>query len=307
MVISLVGEPKSGKTDWALTAEGPIKHEEFDLGGFERAAWRFKKQVQMKMIETQVFQVAGAEDSDKHVALGMLKGQIGNDLSAATRVTQPDTVGFKELWYSFLTQYVKDVTSGKYKTIIIDSATALWPICHRALLQEKQEAARKASGGQKTRERLTEIEYGPANDRFLPMIQAAREMDVNLILVHHTTEERQDLMVDGKVAKVLTGRMLPAGWRHMRKWIDLEIWFEMGQFSIKDAQPAEWAKMNKDGPHVGGIPMVPATKSTIEVSGMHRDAAGMRFFDSTWFTVINAMKMLRGEEVTRSTYGIGEN
>ncbi len=294
MVISLVGEPKSGKTDWALTAEGPIKHEEFDLGGFDRAAWRFKEKVQTKMIETQVFQVAGAEDNDKHVALGMLKGQIGNDLSSATKVTQPDTVGFKELWYSFLTQYVKDVTSGKYKTIIIDSATALWPICHRALLQEKQEAARKASGGQKTRERLTEIEYGPANDRFLPMIQAAREMDVNLILVHHTTEERQDLMVDGKVAKVLTGRMLPAGWRHMRKWIDLEIWFEMGQFPANQVDPKFEMK-------VGAIPTIAATKSTVEVSGMHRDAAGMRFFDSTWFTVINAMRMLRGEEPIEST------
>ena len=301
IVISLVGPPKSGKTDWALTAEGPIKHEEFDLGGFERAAWRHKPLEEPRnkgSIQTQLFQVEGAKsETDKHVALAMLKNQIGHDLSTATKVTQPDVTGFKELWYSFLTQYVEDVTCGDYKTIIIDSATALWPVCHRALLQEKQEAARFASGGTKTRERLSEIEYGPANDRFLPMIHAAREMNVNLIVVHHTTEERKDMIVNDKVEKVVTGRMLPAGWRHMRKNIDLEIWFEMGKFPISVARPAEWKKMNKDKPHIGAIPTVSATQSIIEVSGMHRDAVGMRFFDSDWFTVVNAMRMLRGEPI----------
>ena len=289
MVISLVGEPKSGKTDWSLTAEPPIKHEEFDLGGFERAAWRYKKPIKEGLITTQVFQVKGEKDeADKHVALQQLKGQISNDLSSATKVTSPDLIGWKELWYAFLNQYIEDVTSGKYRTIIIDSATNLWPICHKSLLQEKQEILRRTSQGQRTRERLTQIEYGEANDRFLPVIQAAREMEVNLIVVHHTTEERKEMLIDGKIENVETGHSIPQGWRHMRKWIDLEIWFDMGLFPANVIDSS--FEVN------GAIPKVSSTKATIEVSGMHRDAVGMTFYDSTWFDIVNVMRMLRGEE-----------
>ena len=291
-VISLVGPPKMGKTDWALTASelGNLKHEEFDLGGFDRAAWRYTKPIKEGLITTQVFQVEGAEDEvDKHVALTMLKNYISHDMSADSKVTKADHVGWKELWYSFLDQYVKDVTSGEYKTIIIDSATNLWPICHKALLQEKQEAARRVSGGTKTRESLSQIEYGEANDRFLPIIQAAREMDVNLIVVHHTTEERQSMMIDGRLENVETGKYIPQGWRHTRKWIDLEIWFEMKEFFAREIN------IELLGTVEGNV-KVPSTQATIEVSGMHRNAVGMKFFDSKYADIINTMRMLRGEE-----------
>lgn len=290
MVISLVGEPKSGKTDWSLTAEKPIKHFEFDLGGFDRVKWRYTEPISKGLITTQVFQAEGAvEESDKYIALQMLKNQIANDFSKATKVTAPDLMGWKELWYTFLTQYVEDMTNEKYKTIVIDSATNLWPICHKALLQEKQEITRRDSGGLRTRERLLSIEYGEANDRFLPLIQAAREMKVNLIVVHHTTEERQDQMVAGELQSVATGRTVFAGWKHMRKWVDLEVWFEMGRFPANVIDPSFEVK--------GVIPSIPSTKTTIEISGMHRDAIGMTFFDSNYSTIVNAMRLLRGEEL----------
>lgn len=289
MVISLVGEPKSGKTDWSLTAEGSIKHEEFDLGGYDRAIWRHKQKEVDGLIKTQFFQIPSKDKDDKHIAIQQIKGMLKSDFSKATKVTAPDLVGWKELWYAFLKQYVEDVTSGEYKTIIIDSATNLWPICHKALLQEKQEISRR---GGRSRERLTQIEYGEANDRFLPIIHAAREMEVNLIVVHHTTEERQEMMIDGRLENVTTGKYIPQGWRHMRKSIDLEIWFEMGQFFARDLD----SSLNG----TEGNEKVSSTKATIEVSGMHRDAVGMTFFDSDYLTIVNVMRMLRGEPIVTS-------
>ncbi|KKL77959.1 hypothetical protein LCGC14_2029630, partial [marine sediment metagenome] len=115
-------------------------------------------------------------------------------------------------------------------------------------------------------------------------------------VVHHTTEERKDMMVPNPTTGTLelkegveTGRYIPQGWRHMRKWIDLEIWFEMGLFQ------ANQVDSSVTGPEAAA--KVSSTKTVIEISGMHRDAVGMTFYDSDWDTIISTMRMLRGEEI----------
>ena len=285
IVVSLVGDEKTGKTDLALTAPKPIFHMEFDAGGFKRVAWRYQKEIEDESIRTKPYFTPDHVDS---LSLEDLKRSIAvRGLKDPNVKVKPTTghmlTGYKELWYdNFLTDYITALeaspdTPEYCRTIVMDTFTSVWSLCHTTGLQEKQEAAARDG---RTRDSLIQIEYGPYNERMRSVIQAARQSDKNLILIHHTKDKREDRMVTGgNVQNIIVGQTFD-GWSRVRPIIDVELWFSI---KIPERPRLEDATEKR--------------KTTMDVNislcGLTRDAAGMTFTDPTWDTIMAYIDLMR--------------
>jgi len=218
-VISIWGPEGTWKTSVALSWVdlGKLVHYEFDIGGFARASWRFKPE-QLALITSKRFATP--------VQLEKLKGTT----SVTSRLPKK-LIGVKELWQSFVIDFVATVQSD-ITSIVFDSATKLWNIVTRSYLQELQEK-QLASGKfneDTIRERLTQIEYGEPNDRMATLIYTARQYEKNLILIHYPRDKYRDFVNSkGEKESVTTGELEPDGFKETRKLIDLELHTEWGK------------------------------------------------------------------------------
>ena len=123
MIIALWGSEKSWKTTMALTFPKPLYHFDLDCGGFDRAAWRVDtSEIKSKSYPTPV-------------QMEKLMGQTKEGISVKF---PKKIIGIKEIWQRIVLDFV-EVCSSDNKTIVLDSATQLWSICHRGYLQEVQE------------------------------------------------------------------------------------------------------------------------------------------------------------------------
>ena len=206
---------------------------------------------------------------------------IGGGLNeASTRVITPKKVeGMSEIWQQIAQDFVDACTANDTSTIVIDSATLLWNICHQShlqFLQEKQLAQHKSKNPNRPfdendyRERLQPIEYGPANDRMRTILHTARSYQKNLVLTHYPTDEYGS-MPDGKGGMVegKTGVKIMDGFKETLKLADLVVWV-----SIKDQQPI--AKITKCG-----------------LEGMGLNAVGLEI-PATYEGIINLQNTMRG-------------
>jgi hypothetical protein len=272
-IVSLVGEEKTGKTSLAMTAPKPIFHMDFDVGGFNRASWRFQEELRSGQIISTSYHAPQQADP---VSVTALKSAIKmRQNSAGIRPSRTGAlVGLTELWYDrFLTDYIKALEDPQIRTIVLDSFTMVWSLCHGSLLQEKQQRQKQ---GDQLREQLLQIEYGQANERMRSIVFAARETNKNLIVVHHTDDKYgQQLNDRGQVESIIVGKT-HGGWKHIRPLVDLEIWTEISQ--VRGTVPAK---------------RVPTAR--IELSGLHMDAVGLRFEDPNWDNIFQMIKVLRGE------------
>ena len=219
----------------------------FDKGGFERATCdmngnplpQFKDAIDSNMIYnhdlTLPMQAQGVE-----TALGALKARLpgqGVDLAEVREavgkvcqvIKQPNMViGVKELWFEFL-QNLVFVLEGNFpdgspglnaKTIVFDSGTQLWNVCHRSVLQEKQE---RAAASNSWRESLLSIEYAEPNGRMSAIIHAARDAGINLIYINYLRDKYGKALDDkGKVSDAIIGQERD-GWSKFGRECDLTI------------------------------------------------------------------------------------
>ena len=222
-VVALCGDEGTGKTTMALTWPRPIHHMDIDVGGFERAAWRLNQ----SGLNTESF----ARPIQESALLGNItekkSGRI-TDVRVAKRVE-----GMKELWEEIIKSYVRALKDKEIATIVIDSATMLWQIAHSAHLQElqdKQIAQGKAGKDwADLRERLTSMEYGPANDRMRQLFHSARGTSTNLVLVHYPRPEYRDIedTKTGEVKSVQTGKQVMDGFKETAKHSDIVLWLHL--------------------------------------------------------------------------------
>jgi len=250
LVITIWGEEKTGKSTLALTFPTPIYHFDLDVGGFARAAWRFKN----KDIRSKPY--VAHDELEK-----LLKGDI--TVKAGRRV-----LGMKELWQEIIVDYAKVLQDTAIATVVMDSGTQLWSICHSAFLQEKQEAQGKVADGD-LRERLQPMEYGAPNARMRSIIYAARSYKKNLVITHYP----RDIYItqvnsDGKVVDVKSGKIEPDGFKENRRLTDLEI----STFIDKSGAP----------------------RSIITRSGISMEALNIEL-EPTYDAIIPAIQMMRGE------------
>ena len=250
-IAAICGDEGTGKTTMALTFPKSIRHFDVDVGGYRRAIWRLPAE----NVESKSY--------PKPIQIDKLMGIQG---SPSTRVTIPKKVeGMKELWQQIVTDFVAACMDAEVKTVVIDSATLLWSICHNSHLQELQErqlARHKANPQTRSRpfdendyrERLQPVEYGPANDRMRTILHTARSYSKNLILTHYPTDEYGTIpdgkgnMVEGK-----TGTKVLDGFKETVKLVDLVVWASIKEIA-KEKQPV--CKITKCGLEGAGLKAV---------------------------------------------------
>ncbi len=176
MIVGIWGNDKTGKTSLALSFPKPIYFMEFDLGGFDRAKYRFKPHIESGEITYQKYVVP-------------LQGIPGEVTFRPSKII----TGVKEFWYEFLQDYIGFLNRDNgIVTGVIDTGTLLWETICTAYLQEKQELQLDAKGNvignKELRTSLMPIEYREPNIRMRGLLYQARVHEKNLILTHHSRD-----------------------------------------------------------------------------------------------------------------------
>jgi len=274
-IVVICGDEGTGKTTMGLTFPKPLHHFDVDVGGYRRAAWRLTTDGVV------------SNSYPKPIQIQKLLGQTG---SPSSRVSIPKKVeGMKELWQKLIQDFVDACMDKEVRTLVIDSATLLWNICHQSHLQELQERQLVYHKKNKPnipfdeneyRERLQPIEYGPANDKMRTILHTARSFQKNLILTHYPTDE-YGAMPDGKgnIVEGKTGNKILDGFKETVKLSDLVVWLSFKE-TIKDKVKEKH-------------PTARITKCGLE--GMGLDAVGLEV-PATYEGITNLQRLMRGEE-----------
>ena len=243
-VTAICGEEGTGKTSMAMTFPKPIFHIELDIGGFQRVAWRLKD---LRVYHCALGESISKLDWSKYdivskpypkaLSIAKLTGQQVTKNGSSITVRVPKAVeGMRELWQTVVMDFVHACQS-PVATIILDSNTMGWIICHSSIIQEIQERQLASGIGPDSpqfRERLQPVEYGPANDRMRTVLQTARVYGKNIVLVHYSTDEYGKVpdgkgnLVDGK-----TGRLVMDGFKETVKLADLVVWTSIKETSVR--------------------------------------------------------------------------
>ena len=227
MILAIWGPEKSWKTTMALTFPRPLVHFDLDVGGFDRAIWRIDD---TSGIESKPYPTP--------IQIEKLLGQTKDGVS----IRFPKKIfGIKEVWQQIVVDFVNAATREDVKSIVVDSATQLWSICHRGYLQEVQERQvykfLHDSNGVRIRgreedefppnefrERLRSLEYGDPNERMRSLIYTARSYRKHLVLTHYPRDVYAEKPTDRGIESYKTGDIEPDGFRDTQKLVDIVIW-----------------------------------------------------------------------------------
>jgi len=273
-ITAICGDEGTGKTTMALTFPKPLRHFDIDVGGYRRAIWR------LDTTDTV------SKSYPRPIQMNKLMGQQ----NVSTRIEIPKKVtGMKELWQSIVTDFVEACQDAAVKTIVLDSSTLLWNVCHNGRLQELQEIQFAKHKKEKPnqpwdendyRERLQPIEYGPANDRMRALLHTARSFGKNLILIHYPTDE-YGTVPDGRgnVVEGKTGKTILDGFKETVKLVDLVVWTSIKTQTVQGVeQKSVVAKITKCG-----------------IEGMGLNAVGLEV-PATYEGIINLKNMMIGSQ-----------
>ena len=269
LVVSLVGEEKTGKSTFATTAPPPVAYAELDPGGLDRAIWRLNDKAKANIHRANFYVPQQADPTSLATLRSTIQlkreGKIANRANLR-QVQNGALVGMTELWYEFLSWYIEQLDDPAIRSIVIDSGSLLWDLCHQSHLQEIQ----SLSPG---RTSLTSFEYADPNTKMKGIIAAAQQTDKNLIFIHHTDNEYQDVIIDGKKESIVAGQK-HKGWNHIRPLIDLELWFD-----LKTANKTT------------------TNESKISLSGVTMRGVGRTYPNPTWDLVMNDLDAQRTIEL----------
>ena len=218
-ITAICGDEGTGKTTMALSYPRPLVHLDIDVGGFDRAIWR---------MESEGVTSTGFP---KPISIDRLKGA---DVTTTDQGKAPPKYsirfpkrveGMRELWQSVATKFVEACQDESVQTIVIDSATLLWNICHNSILQslqDKQLAKEPGLPEDRLRERLQPVEYGPANNQMKELLHTARVFRKNLVLTHYPTDIYADrLAANGEKIEYKTGEFKLDGFKETGKLVDI--------------------------------------------------------------------------------------
>jgi uncharacterized protein YceK len=255
-IASIVGEEGSCKSSMALTFPKPLYHFELDIGGFDRAAWRFKDSKILRLKAGQEVKESDLSGYDiiskpypKALDIGKLMGQLaeGKKTDKAFTVRFPKQLtGVKEQWQDIVTDFITIVQLNMPRSIVFDTASLLYNIAHQTVLQEIQERQvynwkyqPQSQNGKAPfdenmfRERLQPIEYAPAYERMRSVFQTASSYHKNCIAVHYPTDEYiKNPDQSGMEKDIKSGVKVPDGWKELNKMADLIVWTSVKETSI---------------------------------------------------------------------------
>jgi len=178
IIVSLSGFANSGKTHLALTFPDPIAYFDFDIGGVMPVLKKFPgKRVDLKSYPIPII------DSD------------------------PPKPYASEIWHQVDEDYKDACAGGKYKTIVIDTATALWEIIRHSVAEEIHQ------------KKLLEVQYTMPNLRMRSLFARAQLSGVNLVTLQY--------LADRYVKGENTGELGVKGWQETETKSDIAIWCTM--------------------------------------------------------------------------------
>lgn len=156
IIISVRGEPKSGKTHFAFSFPGPIYCVSLDMRARLIAAKFPNKEIDVR---EYVCPIASSTD-DKAIIEGTLAvyGKIASD-------------------------YQKALESGKYKTFVIDPETSLWEILRTAYAEERDIANNPINP------RKGALEYTQPNRRMSTFFDNPRVQGSNIVATSYLKEK----------------------------------------------------------------------------------------------------------------------
>ena len=303
-IVAIVGEEGSGKSSMALSFPRKIFHFDIDVGGFKRAAWRLPEETRIKTLSThEKLEPSIFTDFDiiskaypRPIQVDKLLGLLTDKTSSRTiQVQFPKKVeGIKELWQVIVTDFVIVCQIPEVSSIIFDTSTLLWNIAHNTVLQEAQERQlyrwqqdsvhkNQKFDENEYRERLGEMEYGPANERITQLLHTARAFSKNLVLTHYP-RDAYGMVADGKggMEKGRTGEKELDGFKHTGKLADIIVWT-----SIKE----DIVKGENGKPMKVKYPIAKFAKAGVE--GMGLSAVGMEV-PASFEGICNLRNLLRG-------------
>ncbi len=215
MIVAPWGEEKTGKTTLALSFPKPLFHFDIDVGGYKRAAWR----VDTDGVTSETFA--------QPIQVEQMMGQGVTDNAGKLTIRFPKkVVGVRELWQAIITRYVEVLQDPQWETIVFDSFTQLWNICHRAHLQEVQEkqiASSPKIDDNALRESLMPKEYGPPNDKMRAVIYNARSTGKHLVLTHYPKDVYGVRVGEKGQEEYRTGEQTLDGFKEVMKIGDLAL------------------------------------------------------------------------------------
>ena len=302
MIASLWGEEGSGKSSVAFTFPKPLFQLDLDLGGFARAIWRILEEAKKEGVELRVKYCEPREDitaldwdawdivTKPYLAPVQIEKLMGVQQKPGVSVRFPRAVkGIKELWQEIVIDFVAVCQSRAVRTIVPDSATQLWWICHTSLLQEKQEiqlAQGIKENDPKFRERLQPMEF--PNDRMRSLIYTARSAGKNLVMTHYPKDVYKERVGDKGVESYKSGEVEPDGFKHTVTLDDIVIW--------------TWAEVDKRKEIMAGVPNEnynkpqPYAKVDLKcgLEGMGMSAVGLELPRPTYEGLMELQAMMKG-------------
>ena len=283
MIASLWGKEGTGKTSAALTFPKPMFHMELDIGGFERAAWRLPKETRIKQCEPR-------EDISKTewtkfdivtkpylVPIQMDKLLGAQEIQDSGKVTvrfPRQVVGVKELWEEIVIDFVAVCQAPPIRTIVIDSATQMWWICHTGHLQDKQEiqlAKGMKTSDDKFREKLQPVEF--PNDKMRNVIYLAKSCGKTLLMTHYPKDDYAERVGPNGVESYRTGTISPDGFKGTTIIDDVVFW------TYVDKNNKPYAKID----------------IKCALPGMGMTAVGLELPTPDYAGLLQLQSMLRGE------------
>lgn len=209
-VVAIEGEVGTGKTSFALTFPKPIMHLDTDVGGFQRASWRFKDEIASGGIKSKTYHYP-----DRPSAKDLLRSISGKG-SSANRM-----VGALDVWNALFDDYGEALDNKSISTIVFDSWTRVWRLCTAAFLEERRDKGMNVGG-------LMERDYGEPNNRMTSILDIGRKYGKCIVLVCHLDDERKDYLDDkGQRQSMVTGKRIADQWRRTSQLVDMVIRTEL--------------------------------------------------------------------------------
>ncbi len=174
LLCSVSARPKRGKTHFSLTWPDPICVFAFDVKGVNEIVPKFPA----KQIDVREYQIP-IIDSD------------------------PPKPYAEAIWNRFNGEYREVCESGKYKTVVIDTATSLWTIIRHAVAEEVDA------------KRLIQRQYTLPNLRMNSVFSRAVIAGLNLVVIQY--------MKNKFVNEKDTGEEVLSGWKQTDGAVDVVL------------------------------------------------------------------------------------
>ncbi len=310
MIVSIWGIEGSGKSTIGLTFPSPLFHLDLDVGGFDRAIWRVEDEAKKSGTPLRIRRCEPKEDISKidwnnwdivskpYLVPVQLEKLMGAQKVGASVRFPRKVLGYKELWQELVIDWMTVCQVPAVKTIMADSATQQWTICHTSLLQEKQEI--QVSSGLKDtdpkfREQLLPIEY--PNDRMREMIYTVKSFGKNLVMTHYPKAIYKSKVTDRGVESYDSGEVEPDGFKHTVKLDDIVLlaWTEVD----KNREMTDMSKENfgKKIPNPNYGKPRPFAKVDLKcgLPGMGMTAVGLELPSPSYRGLVELQTIMRGE------------